>query len=241
LGRLVRNLADWDTLRNVNRFITAYRLAPEFDCPCCGHRGKFDAAGDTLQFNSECPRCHAVERHRLLALAMKSGFVSARGKAVLHFAPEAAIAKLVDAQRPLSYRTADLKPGRADLVLDIADLDLADGSLDLVICSHVLEHVDDRAALREIRRVLRPGGEAILMIPIAEGWKETFEDDSINSKEGRHRFFAQWDHVRYYGADFRDRVRAAGFDLFEFSADGPQCAQMGIMRGEIVFRAVRAG
>lgn len=123
--------------------------------------------------------------------------------------------------------------------MDITATGLAGESVDLVIASHVLEHVDDRAALAEIHRILRPGGEALLLMPVAEGWAETFEDATIVTRAGRHRYFTQHDHLRHYGADVRGRIRDAGFALTEFTADGHQCGDLGIARGETLFLARR--
>ncbi len=83
---------------------------------------------------------------------------------------------------------------------------------DLILCSHVLEHIpDDRGALRQLRRVLRPGGAAVIQVPLRTG--PTDEDASVVDPAARHRRFGQFDHVRFYGSDFTDRVRAAGFGV----------------------------
>jgi len=238
--RLVRLLADTDIRRNANRLIHAYRKAPEFTCPCCGHRGRFDLFGDTGRLNQECPGCQSKPRQRLVMLALKAGFLSFGGRDVLHFAPERALRPIVLAQRPRRYQTADLAAGRADLVLDIEAAALPDGYCDLIICSHVLEHVDDRKALAEMHRLLRPGGEAILLVPIVEGWSQTYENQEAVTEEARHRHFAQFDHVRIFGADFRERVRGAGFTVTEFTAEGRACAEYGLERGEKIFKARRS-
>ncbi len=85
--------------------------------------------------------------------------------------------------------------------------------------------------------MLAPAGELLLMVPIAEGWKETFEDRSVTTDEARRRYFAQNDHIRYYGADLRDRIRVAGFALSEFSGTGRQAGAHSLVRGETVFKA----
>ena len=101
--------------------------------------------------------------------------------------------------------------------MDIHDLVFRDGTFDFVICSHVLEHVDDdRAAMREIRRVLRPDGTALIMVPILSPGGRTFEDATITTPEGRERAFGQTDHVRRYGGDFPDRAREAGLEVEAF-------------------------
>ena len=87
-------------------------------------------------------------------------------------------------------------------------------SFDLIICNHVLEHIDDdKKALNEIFRVLKPGGVALLQVPINFKRSETFEDQSIISRKDRENYFGQYDHVREYGLDFKERVEKAGFEV----------------------------
>jgi SAM-dependent methyltransferase len=243
VGKLLRRaseLADPALWRNVKRAAIAYRHAPTFTCPCCGYVGKFDSSGTVMNRpNAQCRQCGSLERHRVLALAVNEGFVSFAGKKVLHFAPEKIIRSMVEKARPASYVTADIVPGVGDLVLNIEKLELEDGSFDRVICSHVLEHVNDTLALPELLRILAPGGQAILMVPLVDGWDGSYEDPSITTKADRHKHFGQGDHIRYYGGDFAARVKAAGFALDRFTPDGRACAEYGLVRGEAVFRASR--
>lgn len=222
------------------RTLESYEKLAVSDCPCCGYTGKFDSFGNPVRMAANCPRCESKERHRLFALAIRDRFIDFRNKTVVHFAPEAIVRQIVKEDGAKEVIGADITPGRADIVLDMEAIDLPDSSVERIICSHVLEHVDDEKALREIARVLSPGGYAVIMIPITEGWNETYEDPSIVSEEDRDRFFGQFDHVRFYGADFRTRVRLAGLDLTEFSADGTNAPQFGLIRGEKVFKATKA-
>jgi SAM-dependent methyltransferase len=138
---------------------------------------------------------------------------------VLHFAPELAIRRVLDEIGVGSYLSVDLEPGRADLAADITDLPLEDRAFDLVICSHVLEHVaDDGAALRELARVTAPNGEALLLTPVSYGLEATVEDPSATPEE-RLRRFGQDDHVRVYGRDFADRLTGAGLEADRFDPD----------------------
>jgi ubiquinone/menaquinone biosynthesis C-methylase UbiE len=114
-------------------------------------------------------------------------------------------------------------------------------SLDCVVCSHVLEHVDDNKALKEIYRVLKPGGVALIMLPIIEGWHQTYENAEVTTPKARQLHYGQSDHLRYYGADVRDRIRAAGFVLDEFTAEGPTVPTYALQRGEKLFIARRPG
>ncbi len=98
--------------------------------------------------------------------------------------------------------------------MDVTNIQFPDASFDVILCNHVLEHVgDDRRAMRELYRVLRPGGWAILQVPMDLSRESTFEDPSVTDPRERTRLFGQWDHVRLYGRDYALRLRAAGFNL----------------------------
>lgn len=215
---------------------TVYRSMGKFhrECPLCGHKGKFLGYGYPYVCDILCPQCGSLERHRLLTLASREHDFF-RDKAVLHFAPETAIRKLVLDQRPYSYTTADLFAEGVDRKENIESLTIADESFDVVICLHVLEHVNDRKAARELFRVLKPGGTLIAMFPICEGWDETFEDASRRSPNERLLYFGQHDHVRYFGRDARMRLGSAGFRVEEFTAVEPDVSRYGLSRGEKVF------
>lgn len=207
-------------------------------CNVCLYAGGFLAFGEPLRFDARCPRCGALERHRLLAVWLEQHADAVRGRRVLHIAPEPPVARLL---RPLaaSYTTGDLNPRKADRVLNVEALDLSTESVDVVVCNHVLEHVDDRRALAEIRRVLRPGGLAVLSMPVIEGWAATYENGWVSGKAERRRHFGQHDHVRFYGRDVRQRIADAGFALEEFTAVEPLVTTLGLLRGETLFLARR--
>jgi SAM-dependent methyltransferase len=162
-----------------------------------------------------------------------------KGTRALHFAPEKSVMSFVS-KLPREYITCDIVPGAADVVRNLESIDEPDESFDLVICSHVLEHVDDRKALKELRRILRPNGVVVLMVPIIEAWATTYENPQATSPGDRELYFGQWDHVRCYGRDLRDRIHAAGFELTEFTATEPDVSRFSLTRGETVFLAKRA-
>jgi SAM-dependent methyltransferase len=208
-------------------------------CTVCGYEGNFFAYGNTFALGTNidamCPRCLSLERHRLMAICEETrGFVA--GKDVLHFAPEEGMRKFFLAHHPKSYTSCDYMDDSADLKLNIEKLDLADNVYDVVVCSHVLEHVDDRLAIPELFRVVRPGGVLLAMVPLFEGCDTSFEDVSKTRNEAdRILYFNQHDHVRAYGRDFRARLRNAGFVVEEFTATEPAVSRHGLIRGEKVF------
>ena len=163
------------------------------------------------------PSTLSLERHRLLWLYLKNetDFFSAPKK-VLHFAPEQAFYNRFKKQKNLDYTTTDLLSPLADVKADICNLPFADDSYDVILCNHVLEHIpDDKKAMQELFRVLKPGGLGIFQIPQDLSRETTFEDDSITDQKKRAEIFGQYDHVRVYGRDYFDKLRAIGFIVKE--------------------------
>jgi SAM-dependent methyltransferase len=160
-----------------------------------------------------CPGCGALERHRFAALLLtREGQPGAVGR-TLHIAPEPAMVRFLSRPGGLHVR-ADLSGDGVDVRFDLTRLPHPDSSFRLVYCSHVLEHVeDDRAAIREMHRVLEPGGLALVQIPVDEGREHTFEDATARTASERLRLFGQDDHVRIYGLDAVERLRAGGFEV----------------------------
>lgn len=194
-------------------------------CPCCAGRwSRFLPAGSPPRA-AACPRCNSLERQRLLYLYLqqRTSLFTQRLR-VLHFAPEDCLQPVLARLPNLDYVSADVAPGSAMMTMDITRIAFSDESFDAILCSHVLEHVpDDRRAMRELRRVLRPRGWAILQVPLDPARESTFEDFSVTDPAGRERLFGQHDHVRVYGRDYPERLRAAGFtvDEVDFAAALP--------------------
>jgi SAM-dependent methyltransferase len=209
------------------------------ECPLCGHQGKFLGYGYPYTCDIYCPKCGSLERHRLLCLAARERRFFA-GKDVLHFAPEPGVRRLVLEQGPRSYVTADLFAKGVDRKENIEALTLPDDFCDVAICLHVLEHVNDRAAIHELHRILRPEGLLVAMFPIVEGWDETFEDPSKTSPQDRLLHFGQIDHARFFGRDARERLAVPGFQIEEITAVEPHVSRYGLLRGEKIFLCHRS-
>lgn len=192
------------------------------ECPVCGLKRRcFLPYGYVRsRANALCPRCLSLERHRLLWLYFRSETdLLADRPRLLHIAPEVSLRKRLRRlyrECPQRYLTADLESPLADLHFDVQRIPLQDGSVGAVICNHLLEHVaDDRAALRELYRILEPGGWGILLSPVDLSRAATFEDDSVTDPEERTRLFGQYDHRRVYGRDYVERLRSVGFEAEE--------------------------
>ncbi|MEO6629097.1 MAG: class I SAM-dependent methyltransferase [Aquihabitans sp.] len=187
------------------------------ECPLCGTRSvSFLPYGvRRIHPDRECPGCGSLERHRLVWLyfALRTDLFTAPAR-LLHIAPEPTISAHLQMIDHLDYLSADLDVSSAMVEMDITDIDRPDASFDVIYASHVLEHVpDDLQAMRELRRVLRPDGWAVLQVPVFGA--TTIEDPTITDPVERNRLFGQHDHVRMYGNDgeYQRRLTAAGFDV----------------------------
>jgi predicted SAM-dependent methyltransferase len=187
-----------------------YYAGNRYLCPICerGARKFITYAGRPL---ARCPHCGSFERHRLLWIALEqkwsNDLINKSGR-LLHVAPEKILTQKL--QSLYEYISIDLDGKRAMYPMDISKLEFPTHEFDAIICNHVLEHIpDDRAAMNELFRVLKPGGWGIIQVPISR--KATYEDPSVKDPKDRLRVFGQDDHVRIYGDDFFDRLKEAGF------------------------------
>ena len=167
-----------------------------------------------LRQNALCPGTLSLERHRLLWLYLdrKTNFLRDAIR-VLHVAPEQVFYRKFKSFSHWDYTTTDLHSPLADVKADICALPFEDNTYDFILCNHVLEHIpNDLKAMEELYRVLKPGGTAILQVPLEEDRENTFEDNSITDRQERTRIFGQYDHVRIYGQDYYKRLQEVGFE-----------------------------
>ncbi len=213
-----------------------YYRGNHYTCPVCGHGfrkmlpGGFNLPvikekhiiGAGRRDNDICPYCQSTDRDRLIYLYLKyEQLFFKQPNILLHIAPEPALYKIFSHSKTIDYHPAtkyaegfyySTKIETADLL----DLHFEEASFDWVICNHVLEHIpNDRLALQEIFRVLKPGGKALLQVPYSILLDKTFEDDSIVSESDREKYFGQFDHVRIYGRDYPNRLKKAGFVVYQ--------------------------
>ncbi len=190
-------------------------------CSCCNQHSLMFLP---LQYtkNGICPKCQSFHRHRLLTTYLGRNtelFVTEKELRILHIAPEKYISDKIEKNKNLIYTKGDKfaagyeKSYKNTMNLDISNLTFDNETFHLVICNHVLEHiVDDQKAMRELYRVLKKDGWAVLMVPFSD-WENTYEDFTITTDEGREKAFGQKDHVRMYGKDFVNRLQSSGFTV----------------------------
>jgi len=209
-------------------------------CPACGTRlrrfkpiwksfpRKLKEAGfiyplesfETFNFEAFlCPSCNCSDRERLYALYLRRWIASHQSGArhvLVDFAPSHALSSWLRTEATVHYRSADLFRPNVDDKIDITNMpEYAQDSVDAFICSHVLEHIpDDLSSMRELHRILKPGGFGIIMVPLIQGVTETHEDPAISDPQLRWRYFGQDDHVRLYGtSDFVRQLSSVGFHV----------------------------
>lgn len=213
------------------------------ECPVCGSRyRKFMPYGYVhSRENALCPRCLALERHRLMWLFLQNEtvFFESPGR-VLHVAPEYCFLRRFARLPGIDYVTADLESPLAHVKMDIQHIPFPDDSFDVIFCNHILEHVeDDRQAMREMFRTMRPGGWGIMLSPVNPQRETTYEDASITDPAERERHFGQKDHMRDYGLDYGRRLAETGFEVDEIDYVrylDPNAARLYGLRSETVYR-----
>ncbi len=214
-----RLLPNWvQTLRRRATYHLLYTGNNRY-CPVCGRRSSqfltvvsHEEYPVEPHYDTRCPYCHSFERHRFvyLYLTQKTDlFTSTRPRKFLHIAPEPCLETLLRRKLGAAYITADRFDPRVNVKVDICNIQFPDETFDVILCSHVLEHVpDDQKAMREFSRVLKKDGWAILLVPIDA--EKTFEDPTITDPHQRNQIFGM-DHVRRYGPDVEDRLRQNHF------------------------------
>jgi SAM-dependent methyltransferase len=193
-----------------SRVRLANKLLPvKVACPCCGWQGRrfydYFEVGYRVR-NAACPSCDSHPRHRYLSLWLAQDFkLENKHGTALVFAAERALSPFWSNAPELRVFRVDIEKARqTDAIADIKQLPFASDSVDLIWCHHVLEHVDDdRAAIRELSRVLRPGsGELVVSVPMGPAGMATDEFGFADLKQSGH-----W---RLYGDDFVNRLTESG-------------------------------
>lgn len=188
-----------------------YGLGNRVECCYCGWTGsQFLPFGAEQVPNRLCPGCGSLQRYRMLYLYLQTIGLD-RPVTLLEIAPKSCFCDFCRTSPQITYLSSDLNSSEAMTFSDLTNMGMATDSLDIILCLHVLEHIpDDKSAFREIKRLLKPNGFGLLMVPI-KGAK-TFEDPTVKP-EDYERVYGQYDHVRICGMDYIDRMKDAGLQV----------------------------
>jgi SAM-dependent methyltransferase len=195
--------------------------------------------------NAVCPKCGALERTRIFWNYLQSHNILSGNISFFHVAPEQQFFERLKNHKNIKYIPVDkMEPGyvypEGTMNMDITKIDLADNSVDFILCSHVLEHIpDDKLAMKELYRILKPGGKGILQVPMDTSLENTYENEAITDPKEREIHFGQYDHVRLYGLDYKSRLENAGFrvtlDDYAASASEHDKFKFGYGKGELLY------
>lgn len=224
------------------KILGIFYVGNKVECPICNHhyRSFLPYGRINPRPNALCPSCLSLERHRLIWLYLKekTNFFSQK-LSVLHIAPEPCFMKQFEKIHGDTYITGDIESPLAKVKMDIHRIPFEENKFDVVLCNHVLEHVqDDIQAMSEIRRVLKSGGWSILQVPFFSPVPNvTLEDNTITDPREREKLFGQDDHVRKFGKDYPQRIERSGLKaiLDDFAKSQPD--EFGLQKGEIIYRA----
>lgn len=222
----------------------AENVIPEnkkMECPICKKKTSvFLPYGVRVRGKAMCPYCKSLERHRALWLLCEKRHMFSGGGRMLHFAPEGVLHKIFSAKDNIDYWPVDINPNMHGIrkVVDITNITFEDNSVDIIICNHVLEHIqDEKKALAELYRVLSPSGVAFLNVPIIR--ERTLENPAYNTPELRFKYYGQDDHVRAYGKDYPERLKNAGFEVEKVEirnlVSDEEIKKYGLIENETIF------
>ncbi len=205
---------------NIRLFLLRYKYAGnKVLCPCCKSTFReFSPFGNWKRKNSWCLKCQSLERDRLLWMYYenKTNLYKEPLK-LLHIAPETIFFHHFKKQKNIEYYPVDIFPDlypKGTKYFDLLHPDLAPNTFDVIICNHVFQYIEaDAAAMKNLYDLLKPGGWAILQVPLDKTKAVTYEDSSITDPLERQKAFGLKEHVRFYGLDYGDRLKAAGFKV----------------------------
>lgn len=197
-----------------------------FYCPCCGHTLRRFMHYDYKSIPSmnpklfkkhhkqiQCPYCNSLPRHRIMAMFFQRHPEQIKNKKVVIFGMLQGEQAFFQHHK-IAYTSADLCAADADIKEDLTQLSFPDNSIDVLICHHVLEHVDEvHKALQEIRRVLNPNGITVLSVPMDLSLEHTLCAPKISTPKLRREYYGQTDHLRLFGKNFAEILQKEGFTV----------------------------
>ena len=241
--KLLYKIASLESM--IDSIYASTKIDKKHCCVCEKDSVSFLPYGGNIRKNAQCPNCKSLERHRALFPYLKrlSHMSKLHPIKLLHFAPEPMFHSYFSNHSNVDYYPVDFNPSFKGIrkVVDIQHIPYDDDTFDVILCSHVLEHVpDDAKAIKEMHRVLKPDGFAYINVPLSLSLKETREDPAHNTPELRRKHYGRYDHLRQYGNDYPERLAAGGFSVEKLSPNknltNRELLRYGLLKNELIFR-----
>jgi SAM-dependent methyltransferase len=234
----IKKLIPRSILRILQNLILFIRLIfyryPSFYCHVCSTNTKGYLVGYYPRLSLACINCFSEGKQRLISNYLNK--YNFNDKNILHFAPENFLIKYIKDKKIYNeYVLADINPTKEIKKINIENINYEENYFDLIICSHVLEHVNDELAIQNLKRVLKKDGIALLMFPIIDAWDKTYRNNNIKNDNDRELHFLQHDHLHLYGKDVEQKLTGNGFELERVTPFGEECVNFGINQGETLF------
>lgn len=204
-------------------------------CIFCKKNCKGYHVGLFPNFELACSSCHSLGRHRHLSIfleSLKLDFLK-----IIHFSAEKQIKEIINKKKPYKYLCVNKYPNESEIFCDIENIHFNENYFDIVICSHVLEHVNYEVAISELSKILKKNGIALLMFPIIYQWEETYSNSDIVTKKLRELHFGQFDHLHLFGKDIEKKLIENNFSINKIISYGEDSIKNGIKCGEILYVA----
>ena len=221
----------------LNNLMLFYRLLfyskPKFFCNVCSKDTKGYLAGFFPKLSLTCINCFSEDKQRMISRYLDD--FNFESKKILHFSPEPCLVDYIEKKKSNEYILGDINPSKGIKKINIENIDYQDNYFDLIICSHVLEHVNDDLAISNLKRVLKKNGIALILFPIIDAWKKTYRNKDIKNKTDRNFHFLQWDHLHLFGRDVEEKLSGDGFELKRIIPFGEECVKFGISQGNSLF------
>ena len=205
-------------------------------CPICVKSKKTFYAGLFPLISLVCVGCLSLSRQRLIVNYLKKNS-NLNKKKIIHFAPEQSLIKFINQKyKIIKYDKVDLIPNRQIVHIDIENINKDyHHNYDLVICNHVLEHVNFIKAISNLKKLVKKNGEIFLTFPIIDSWKKNYINKKIKTSYDRFLHFQQFDHLQLFGREIEKYLADRNFSCTKYIATGNESVEFGLIQGETLF------
>lgn len=205
-------------------------------CPICNNLKKTFYTGLFPWISLVCLGCLSLSRQRLIAHYLKKNN-SLNKKKIIHFAPEHSLSSFIIKNYEIQkYDKVDLIPNKQIAHINIENINKSYyHNYDLVICNHVLEHVNFIKAISNLKKIVKKNGKIFITFPIVDSWKKNYINKKIKTPYNRSLHFQQFDHLQLFGREIEQFLADKKFSCIKYVATGKESVKSGLIQGETLF------